>query len=41
MALIIALVELVSKGWQDNFLIPLFTAGLMWIFLYPGVPLIS
>jgi len=41
MALVIALVELISRGWQDNFLIPLFTAALMWILLYPGVPLIS
>jgi dolichol kinase len=40
MAFVIAFVELISRGWQDNFLIPLFTAGLMWILLYPGVPLI-
>ena len=40
-ALVIALVELFSRGWLDNFLIPLVTAALMWLFLYPGVPLIS
>jgi dolichol kinase len=39
--LVIAIVELVSRGWLDNFLIPLFTASLMWLLLYPGVPLIS
>ena len=40
-AIVIAIIELISKGWQDNFLIPLFTAGLMWLLLYPGVPLIT
>jgi dolichol kinase len=40
-SIVIALIEIISKGWQDNFLIPLITAALMWIFLYPGVPLIS
>jgi dolichol kinase len=40
-ALLIAIIELLSRGWHDNFLIPLFTAALMWILLYPGVPLIT
>ena len=40
-AFVIALVEIFSRGWLDNFLIPLVTAALMWILLYPGVPLIS
>jgi dolichol kinase len=41
MGLAIALIELFSRGWLDNFLIPLFTAVLMWLLFYPGVPLIS
>ena len=35
----ITLVELFSRGWMDNFFIPLLTALLMWQLLFPGMTL--
>ncbi|MFW9908340.1 MAG: hypothetical protein ACFFEF_07175 [Candidatus Thorarchaeota archaeon] len=36
---VIMIIELFSIGWTDNFLIPLATAFLMWLLIYPGMPL--
>ncbi len=38
--LVVALIEVLSIGWTDNFFIPLVTAGLMWQLLFPGMPLL-
>ncbi len=38
-ALVIVSTELFSTGWTDNFLIPLTTAILMWILIFPTMPL--
>ena len=38
-AVCIALVELFSRGWMDNFFIPLITAVLMWQLIFPAMPL--
>ncbi|MHA2204516.1 MAG: hypothetical protein ACXABC_01555 [Candidatus Thorarchaeota archaeon] len=39
-AVVIAIVELLSTGWMDNFFIPLITAVLMWIMLFPTMSLL-
>jgi dolichol kinase len=33
-------VELFSRGWTDNFVIPLATSVLMWLLIYPGMSLL-
>lgn len=33
-------IELFSRGWTDNFVIPLATSILMWVLIYPGMPLL-
>lgn len=38
-AFCIVLVELFSRGWMDNFFIPLITAVLMWQLIFPTMPL--
>ncbi|MDF1537843.1 MAG: hypothetical protein P1Q69_02965 [Candidatus Thorarchaeota archaeon] len=35
----IMLTELLSIGWTDNFFIPLVTAVLVWLLIFPGMPL--
>ncbi|MFW9919447.1 MAG: hypothetical protein ACFFED_07595 [Candidatus Thorarchaeota archaeon] len=37
--IVIMIIELFSIGWTDNFLIPLATAFLMWLLIFPGMPL--
>ena len=34
---VIAIVEILSIGWIDNFVIPFATALLMWVLLFPGL----
>jgi dolichol kinase len=34
---VVAIVEILSIGWIDNFAIPFATALLMWILLFPGL----
>ncbi len=37
--IVIMILELFSIGWTDNFLIPLATAFLMWLLIFPSMPL--
>jgi dolichol kinase len=37
---VIAIIELISIGWTDNFFIPLTTALMMWLLLFPEMTLI-
>ncbi|MGY5876634.1 MAG: hypothetical protein RTU30_12870 [Candidatus Thorarchaeota archaeon] len=39
--LVVTFIELISIGWTDNFFIPLVTAYLMWILIYPGMVLVT
>ena len=39
-SLVVAIIELVSIGWTDNFFIPLTTSFMMWFLLYPTMVLI-
>ncbi len=39
--LIVTFIELFSIGWTDNFFIPIATAFLMWILIYPGMILVT
>ncbi len=40
-AFIITIVEAYSIGWTDNFVLPLLTAILLWIFIFPSITLLS
>jgi len=37
---VIMLIELLSVGWMDNFFIPLTTSILVWLLIFPSMPLI-
>ncbi|RDE14529.1 MAG: hypothetical protein C4K47_04120 [Candidatus Thorarchaeota archaeon] len=39
-ALVVSVVEAVSVGWTDNFLVPLTTAFLTWFLIFPTTPLL-
>ena len=38
--IVIAIVELIAIGWTDNFFIPIITAFMMWLLLYPSMAII-
>ncbi|TFF92238.1 hypothetical protein EU546_07720 [Candidatus Thorarchaeota archaeon] len=38
-AFAVAITELLSTGWMDNFFIPLVTSFMMWVLLFPTMPL--
>ncbi len=38
---VVAIIELISIGWTDNFFIPFTTALMMWLLLYPTMVLIT
>ena len=38
-AFVVALIEMLSIGWTDNFFLPIATAILLWLIIYPGMPL--
>ncbi|TFG09608.1 hypothetical protein EU538_04575 [Candidatus Thorarchaeota archaeon] len=40
-ALIVAVTELLSTRWMDNFFIPLVTSFMMWLLLFPSMPLLG
>ena len=37
---VIAIIELIAIGWTDNFFIPITTAFMMWLLIYPSMTLI-
>ncbi|UCE09961.1 MAG: hypothetical protein JSW61_13465 [Candidatus Thorarchaeota archaeon] len=39
-ALVVTIIEFFSVGWTDNFFIPLATAVLLWLLVFPTMPLL-